>query len=410
MGWRYGGGLLLITTVAIVWVTSAEITQGIFTEYKHPFAVTYLGTSLLAAYLPIAYIKDWLLKFLRISSCTSDHDPADDFSGGIESPIYNNCAQTDMDIEQQQPLADEKCVKGLDFQKLEKPTIFYSKYYEHDQDMLIHRRKLSTKEVATLGLFIGPIWFLSEYFMNAALERTSVASTTILFSTSGLFVILIESMMGQASVNVVNLVSVSVSMAGVVMTTYGKTWAENESQSNTSLDRNQSFLGYVFALLSAMTDGLFTVLLKKFAGEEGEKVDLQKLFGYIGLVILVSLWWLVLPLTALGIEPKFMVPDSAKMVEFLVANCFAGSFLSDYFWALGVVWTTPLVAALGASLTIPLAMLEDMVIHGRHYSIIYILGSLQVFLGFVIANLSDWFSPTLGLPLLNSLRNFLIHS
>jgi hypothetical protein len=46
--------------------------------------------------------------------------------------------------------------------------------------------------------------------------------------------------------------------------------------------------------------------------------------------------------------------------------------------ALGVVWTTPLVAALGASLTIPLAMLEDMVIHGRHYSTIYILGSVQV--------------------------------
>lgn len=55
------------------------------------------------------------------------------------------------------------------------------------------------------------------------------------------------------------------------------------------------------------------------------------------------------------------------------------SFLFFHFRrALGVVWTTPLVAALGASLTIPLAMLEDMVIHGRHYSIIYILGSVQV--------------------------------
>lgn len=34
------------------------------------------------------------------------------------------------------------------------------------------------------------------------------------------------------------------------------------------------------------------VLLKKFAGEEGERVDLQKLFGYIGLFTLVTLWWL----------------------------------------------------------------------------------------------------------------------
>lgn len=37
-----------------------------------------------------------------------------------------------------------------------------------------------------------------------------------------------------------------------------------------------------------------------------------------------------------------------------------------------------MVATLGMSLTIPLAMVADMVIHGRHYSAIYILGSVQV--------------------------------
>ena len=48
------------------------------------------------------------------------------------------------------------------------------------------------------------------------------------------------------------------------------------------------------------------------------------------------------------------------------------------FRAMGVVWTSPLVAALGASLTIPLAMVGDMLLHGRHYSLVYIFGSLQV--------------------------------
>lgn len=48
--------------------------------------------------------------------------------------------------------------------------------------------------------------------------------------------------------------------------------------------------------------------------------------------------------------------------------------------AMSVVWTNPLVATLGMSLTIPLAMLADMVVHGRHYSFVYILGSAQVFL------------------------------
>jgi len=44
------------------------------------------------------------------------------------------------------------------------------------------------------------------------------------------------------------------------------------------------------------------------------------------------------------------------------------------------VWTTPLVATLGMSLTIPLAMLADMLLHGRHYSVLYIFGSAQVLL------------------------------
>lgn len=135
--------------------------QGVFEDYRHPFAVTYLGTSLLALYLPIAFFKDWLVKHLRGRSCNSIEDPkgVDKPSMELISPVKHDDKLGDFQIELQAPLAKECVIECCTKKEEGNPLVS-----RHNKIMEVPKkdRMLSAKEIAAFGFCMAPIWFVTE--------------------------------------------------------------------------------------------------------------------------------------------------------------------------------------------------------------------------------------------------------
>lgn len=149
MGWRYRAGLLLIAAVVIIWVTSAEVTQDIFTDYKQPFAVTYLGASLMVVYLPIAYLKDWLCKLLRQRNSKGDKhaESTGETSAGSSPSLKYIGVQNVFEVES--ALARKDSEADLSSNGETSPLVSKRK---DDR-----KRGLTTREIAICGCYIAPI-------------------------------------------------------------------------------------------------------------------------------------------------------------------------------------------------------------------------------------------------------------
>ncbi|CAO3651510.1 unnamed protein product [Mucor fragilis] len=347
---RYLAGVLALLAVVFIWVASSFVMNSIFADLKYnkPFLVTYVNTATFSLYL---------LPLLLTSRKKKPKDfSPEDVHLETEARLLG-----DHDINHGQEQEDELT----------------------DTATATHVEKLTTTETVKLSLAFCFLWFFANYTTNASLAYTSVASSTILSSMSGLFTLGIGAIFKVEKLSVVKVISVCLSFAGVVFVSYSDQLTRHDANGYTI---PAPLIGDLLALCGAVFYGCYTTLLKLKIGDES-RIDMPLFFGFVGAFNVLFMWPAFPLLHFLGLE-TFELPFSPSLWIMVLLNAFVGTFLSDYLWLLAMLMTSPLVVTLGISLTIPLALVGDVVFKHFMPGLQYAIGATLVVAGFFVVNMA----------------------
>ncbi|KAI8339235.1 hypothetical protein BC941DRAFT_422497 [Chlamydoabsidia padenii] len=322
---RYSLGILTLLVVVFIWVSTSFVVNNVFGDqnFERPFFITYFGTSTFSLYL----IPVIVTQFLRTNTVPTTHD------------------------DMERLLDDEDEAMDVDITVEEKMTV---------------------RDTLRLSSYFCILWFLANYCTNASLAYTTVGSSTILSSISGLFTLMFGVLAKVEKFTWTKMFAVGISIIGVVIVS----WSDQAS----TMTAHRKLVGDIFALAGAIFYGIYTVLLKLWIGDES-RIDMPTFFGFVGLLNMVLLWPFFFILHWTGAEP-FSLPYNSTLWTMISLNALIGTFISDYLWLLAMLMTSPLVVTLGITLTVPLALIGDIVIKHILPSIQYGIGACLVLAGF----------------------------
>jgi solute carrier family 35 protein F5 len=344
-------GVCLLLIVVALWVGSSELIQAIFKDlsFNEPFFLTYFSTSLFTLFLVIVGLQRLFAKLNRSLM------PAERVDGSLHHDSSDESSE----------------VKTDDHERKEQDS---------SSGEIVHEI-FSLRETAILSLTLCPIWFAMNYLFNLSLTLTSVASTTILSSTSGIWVMVFSSVLLRSRFAWPNIAGVMCCIVGAVIISLKD--QSSSSSSSSSSDQKRTISGDVASVLSAIFYGLYTVVLRWRVSDES-RLDMRLMLGLLGFFNMTLLWPLFFILDYSNVE-AFRVPP-LKVIGALFLNGLLGTVLSDYLWSLSVLLTSPLIATIGLSLTIPLAVVADAILRSADFGWAYLLGSAAVLVGFVMVN------------------------
>ena len=414
---RHAVGVFYVFLVVILWVSSSELIQSIFDnkDFDHPFFLTYFSTALFMIYCPFfarlfyhhctAYYHGHDLidhqeyaslspskpsisrpaiqdhhEDVLIQSVVAPHSASIECVEYLRDPLdgdmsSDGIAETDDDLESHESTDCDEINTNSDGTNHSVSSTECQCSVNSFCIASLPRHKLSMKDTFKLSAMFCPVWFLMNYTFNVSLNMTSVASNTILSTMSGPFSLLLSRCLLNAPMSIWNVGGVLVTLLGAVFIGY-------LDGHNTDDHDKGSLWGDVLALVSAFIYGCYVTLIK-FKMHDESAVNMPLFFGFLGFINFLSLWPFLILLDVLRWE-QFVWPQR-DILALLTLNGLI-SVGSDYFWAQSILYTSPVVATVGLTMMMPVAMIADEIFRNEHHSLPYWAGSLSVMMGFLLVN------------------------
>lgn len=366
-------GLLMLGLVILLWVLSSFLINIIFEDdsYRKPFFITYINTASFIFYL-IPTFSNVIRKYIKDRKWSIRKELILEEEGETE-----NVASSD----------DSNHSNNI--QNNNEPTVETSLLPRYSVSNTVNIR-LSLKDTVKLSAQFCILWFLANFATNASLAYTSVASQTMLSSTSSFFTLFIGALGNVETVTTSKLFGSILSFLGIALVTQSDSFQGhlpikpvdvNFGEPTDDLSSWNSLIGNSLAIAGAMFYGIYSTLLKIKVRDEN-MINMKFFFGFVGLFTLLFMWPSLIILHYMRWE-RFVIPTNPKVIFIILLNM-SITFVSDYFWAKAMLLTTPLTVTVGLSITIPVAMFGDILFKHKTMPLEYLLGGSLILGSFFI--------------------------
>lgn len=215
--------------------------------------------------------------------------------------------------------------------------------------------------------FFAPLWLLCSFTYQAALAFTSVSSLNLVSSSSSVFVLAFAICFPSTNnrFSAYKCLLVAINIAGVLIVSH----------------YIPSFLGALFAQMSALAYAVYLFAFGHFEEKYG-KLDINLMFGAIGVIALVLGTPTLNLLDRFGVEPLHPLPNATQFSSILF-SALIGTIVADYLWLLAAGMCDSLTTCLSMTVSIPLSFLADTVIRSKAPTLAQVIASIPILVAFV---------------------------